>query len=231
MKKPTLLLGTFCAMALAANALQEVKIVRTYKVGEADKYLMTMDMTSAMGAITIKVASTQKVAKVYDNGDADVETTVNSLTVNAMGNEMNPPIPAVTTQKFNKYGMQVGKSVSSDRGGMDFLRYLNVIGDRALKVGETIPIDYKNPDDAKDTAKGNVKIESLTDSVLKMVAYLDITNKQTEGGKPMNVALTSWIDVRDGKPEKVEGVVTNLPANAQGGMQIDKVNFSVVRQK
>lgn len=230
MKTTSLLLGLLlCSGAFAGQ--EEIKLIRTYKLGEIDKYSMTLDMTSQMGQISVKTSMSQKVVKVYDNGDADIETTVTAMSVNAMGNEMNPPAPAPTTSRFNRYGVDISKSKSSrNRMGMDFMKYATMVTEKGLKVGETVPVDYKDPDNPKNTTKGTVKADSLTEGIVKLLINLDVTNEQTGPDKPMHIVMTTYANVSNGKATKVDGVITNLPTGPNGP-QIDKATLTLVLEK
>ncbi len=219
-------------MGCVAFASQDaIKFVRSYKQGESDKYTMNMDMSSAMGEISIKMAMTQTVKKVYDNGDCDMETAVTSLSINAMGNEMSPPAPEPTVQKMNKFGSPVGTAANKGRmGNFDFMKYANALGDKGIKVGETVNVDYKDPDNKKKTTKGTVKLESVTDGVGKLVINLEVTNDQTAEGKPMKVAMVALVIVANGKASKIDGTITNLP-NMGGGPEIEKAVISMALVK
>lgn len=228
--KAILLLGLLtCASAFAAQDV--IKLTRTYKVGDSDKYSMALNMSSAMGEIAVKTAMTQKVIKVYDNGDADIETTITSMSVNAMGNEMSPPAPAPTTGRYNKFGTQIDSGKATrNRMGFDFMKYATMVSEKGFKVGETLQIDYKDPDNPKNTSKGTVKADSVTDGIVKLLVNLDVTNEQTGPDKPMHIVMTTFANVSNGKATKVDGVITNLPAGANGP-QIEKMTLVLTLEK
>src|SRR2546429_185820 len=100
---------------LAAGAMAHqgtFQILHTYKEGEKDTYKMNMDVTlGSMGDATVSMTLTQTIKKVYDNGDADIESKMADMHVLLGGNEVpnagadTPP----STQRFNKYGAPVGE--------------------------------------------------------------------------------------------------------------------------
>jgi hypothetical protein len=110
---------------------------------------------------------------------------------------------------------------------MDFMRYVAYMGEGKAKVGDSIPIDYKDPDNAKNTAKGTVKIESLDNGVAKLIGDLAVTNEQTT--TPMKMKMTSWFDTGLHKATKIVGKITDLPS--QGGMTFDSMDLTMERIK
>ena len=84
-----------------------MQVARTYKVGDVDAYHITMKMEGAM-AMEIAMDSSQKVVSVYDNGDADVETTTSGGRMKGMGMERDLPTGPVQKMRITKFGTPVG---------------------------------------------------------------------------------------------------------------------------
>ncbi len=74
---------------------------------------------------------------------------------------------------------------------------------------------------------GNIKLESVAAGIAKLVSNVSVLSNQSP--TPIKIATTSWIEVATSKPTKVEGTVTDLPA--QNGMQVDTVKFVLERIK
>lgn len=217
------------AMVLGVTAFAQdtIDLTRIYKVGDADKYKMDMKMVGQMGEVTISLDLTQTIKKVYDNGDADIESQSGEVKIVAMGQNINQPGGPASSQRHNKMGQPVGAGKA--KGQMDFMRFATFIGEGKAKVGDTIAIDYKDPDNAKNTAKGSVKIDSVEAGVAKILVDLDVTTENTSAGKPMKMKMTSWYDVASHKPNKMVGKVTNLPET--GGMAMDSMDITMTRIK
>ncbi|MBX7132355.1 MAG: hypothetical protein K1X67_06730 [Fimbriimonadaceae bacterium] len=211
------------ALATAAIAQDTIDLTRLYKVGDVDKYKMDMKMVGQMGEVTVSLDLTQTIKKLYDNGDADIESQSGEVKIVAMGQNMNQPGGPATTQRHNKLGQPVGVKGG---GQMDFMRFATFIGDGKAKVGETVTIDYKDAENPKNTAKGTVKIDSLENGVAKILIDLDVTSPNT-GDKPMKMKMTNWYDVAAHKPNKMVGKITNLPQ--AGGMPMDSVDITMTR--
>lgn len=219
------------ALAVGAWAVQDgMKIARTYKVGEADTYKMAIALESDMGPIDVAMTMKQTVKKVYENGDADLETAVSAMTVNAMGNEMSPPAPPATVQRVNRGGMVVGQGAApAGAGGMragmgmmlNFGRFGAVMTDKALKVGVPVPIE-----DPEGKTKGTVTLQSVADGVAVLNSKLEILIG--DATEPMKVDAKTWIDTSTSKLNKMEGTVTGtLPGQQQ--MPVRQVKMTMTR--
>lgn len=230
MKSKSIIFGV--ALFVCANATQTpVQFERKYKVGEKDTYKMNITASMSMGAAEVSFKMNQTVKKVYDNGDADIETAVTGMTITFGGNEMpGGADPEPTTTKVNKFGTDVGEKKDGPAGmmsQMDFSKYLAAVNGKALEVGKAIDIDVKNEKTKKQEVKGTVKLESLTEGVAKVVSDLEVFT--AESTTPMKIKSTSLMDVATSKANKVQGVVTGMPE--QQGMTIDKVEFTMERVK
>ena len=217
-------------MAAAAFAAQDaIKFVRTYKEGDKDSYKLSMQMSMQGGSADMTMKMTSLVKKVYENGDADIESSVSDMKITFNGQTMSPPAQPPTTTKVNKSGMPVAGSTARGRGmSGDFLRYATFLGEKGIKVGETIDIDQAETADSKTRIKGTLKLESLEEGVAKLIGKFDIWTPEA-GDKPMKVASTSWVDVSTAKPNKVEGTISNVSAGP--GMELDAIQFTMERLK
>ncbi|MCO5298226.1 MAG: hypothetical protein M9921_15365 [Fimbriimonadaceae bacterium] len=219
------------ALMVGAWAAQDgLKFGRTYKVGESDAYSMAIAIESDMGPFDISMKMSQTVKKVYENGDADLETAVTDMTVNAMGNTMNPPAPPATLQRVNNRGVPIGGSTGAPGGGMrggmgmmlNFGRFGGVMTDKEMKVGVPVAID-----DPQGKTKGTVTLQSVADGVAVLVTKLEIT--QGEASQPMKVDAKIWLDTATSKLNKMEGVVSgSLPGQQQVPVQQVKVRMERV---
>lgn len=224
-----LLFGVVVACAVAAQ--DGHKFERKYAVGESDTYSMNMNIESGMGPIDVSMDMTQAVKKVYDNGDADVETTIGSMKVNAMGNEMTPPDPPATTRRMTKRGTPSAEGAGAPAGGgpaggmammLNFTRLGGVMADTPLKLGQAVPFE-----DATSGAKGTVTLESVAEGVAILVTKVEI--KSPDGGNPMKIETRSWIDAASSKLNKLEGTIQNPPGQSQ--MPIESIKVTMTRKK
>lgn len=228
MKAKALLAG-LALISLAVAAQDTIRLTRTFKEGEKDSYKMHSTVTMAMGDADVNFVMEQLVKKVYDNGEADVQTTMDDFHVVVNGNEVPVPAPPVTTMHVDKHGMPI-KVEGGDQtmSRMQFMRFSSLFFDRDLKVGETIPIDYTDPKDEKSHTTGTVQLQSVTSGEAKIVASLKVTSAAST--TPMNVDMTSYVDVASSKPNRLEGIVTNMATETPGGT-ISAMKFTMERQK
>lgn len=224
------LLATLAVASLAAltfAAQEAVSFVRTYKEGESDAYSMKLVMESQMGSIDVQMDMTQTVKKVYENGDADIETKTENMVINAMGQEMRPPASPPTSARMNKFGEPVQTAATQGRMNMDFMRFGTSLGGRSIKVGETINIDSKDEKNPKNRVKGTYTLVSVENGVAKLTSSMQVWNEQT-GDKPIQVDATSYVFTKDSKLQKMEGKVKGLPATGQ--MPVDSMSFTMTKK-
>ena len=227
--KSVLILGAVVACAFAAQ--DGFKFERRYTGGEADTYNMSASLESSLGPIDLAMTMTQAVKKVYDNGDADIETTIESLKVNAMGRERDEPARPPTMSRLNKRGAPIPPAAGTPAGGggqgrmgmfLNFARFAGVMSDAAMKVGVAIPFE-----DVATGTKGTVTLESITDGVAILVSKAEVKN--AEGGAPMTVDTRAWVVTASSKFNKLEGTVKNPPAQPQ--LSIDSIKMTMSRKK
>lgn len=209
------------ALALGASAFASqgdgLRIERKYVLNDSDIYVMKMQMDSPVGPIDLSMDMKETVKKLYDNGDADIESTVSNMVVNVQGREQRPPnTQKGTTVRYTKYGTPVpGQKTGQGMNGMNFMQFGNLMGENSLKVGETRTFDQADKDNPKNHIKGTVKLDSNENGVAKLITSVDIFQNGAE--KPMHVDATSWIETSIGKMKKYEGKVTNLPMGGGAG--------------
>ncbi len=220
------------AVAATAFAVQDqFQLLRKYKEGERDSYKMAVTATMALGAVDMTMNMHQTVKKVYENGDADIETQMADMRMSFGGQEMPAPtenMPAIV-QKLDKMGRPVGQpqgQANPMMSQMSFMRYAGFTGDKALTVGTTIKVDEKDEKEGSHTT-GTILLEKIEGGNAFITADLQVKNKQT-GDSPMKVVMKSQIVTETGKIHKVDGTITNLPDSGQG-MTVDEVKLTMER--
>jgi hypothetical protein len=230
--KSRLLLITLAVCALATAAQDGFKLVRAYKQGDKDTLETTIKINSQMGAMEMSMVSTETVKKVYDNGDADVETQVTSTKMNMMGQTREMPSSPATTQRFNKNGVPIpSKDQKASRGGMNisFVSYSRILGEGELKLNEPFAIDWTDPNDPKSKAKGTVTLIELTGTTAVMKSDMNVWTAES-GNDPIHMVMTATIDRSSGKTNKASGKVDKIPATLTQGFQIDSMEITINRK-
>jgi len=231
MKTKALLFGI--VLAAAAFAAQDaVKFERAFKEGDKDTFRMSAVATTPMGAAEMNMVMSQIVKKIYENGDADIESSVSEMKITFNGMELpegaGPGAPKPTIQRVSKSGVPVSGRSGGGMMGMDFTRYAGMMLDKPLEIGKVYPIEQKDEKNPNSKVEGTVKLDSVTEGVAKLITDLKVFSAQNQA-KPMKVSLVSLIDVASSKPNKIDGTVSDLPE--QGGMPIEGVKFSMTRLK
>jgi hypothetical protein len=226
MKIRSLLFATLLGVVAASQA-QTFDPSRQYKVGMTESYSMTMNMESSMGEISMSMDMKNAIKKVYENGDADVETEVSNMTVSVGGREMNPPAGKPTTQRMSKYGVPVG--ASSSRGG-NFAQMGAFFGDKELKVGEIVSFENTDKENPKRHSKGTAKLVSVENGVATIAVSIDSWSEQAD--KPMHLEGTSQVDATSHSLIRFEGKATNMSGmGGQGGPTITSATIVVTKKK
>lgn len=230
MKRATITLG-IALVAAAFGTQQAISLQHAYKEGDKDTYVFNITATTQMGAADVNMTMNQLVKKVYENGDADIESTYTEFKILFNGNEIPVPTPPTATSRFSKSGLPISTSQKGGMmGGMSFMKYSTMMFDKPMTVGQVIPIDEKDPKDGT-TVKGTVKVDSVADGVAKLISHMEITPAKAE--KPMKLDVTTYLDVATAKPNRLEGTATDLPADVagSGGPPVESVKFVMERKK
>ncbi len=216
---------------LASAAPQALQFARTYVVGDSDSYHMQMKMEGQM-AMEMNMDMTQKVTKVYDNGDADIESTVTGGKMAMMGRDLPIPSGKATTARISKYGGMVsGGPAGRSAMGMDFAKYARSLPKEGITVGQTINIDEAGPEGEKVHLKGSTKLESIDEGVAKLHTVLDMSSEKAPG-TPMHMDFLTFVETASSKMKRVEGKITNLTgaAGMPAGMKIDSITMVMERK-
>src|SRR5688572_1106592 len=154
--KARALLFVFVLAAAALASLQDsVQFARAFKQGDKDKYSLKINTAMAMGAVDISMVMSQEIMKVHENGDADQKTSLTEMKVFMNGTDISQMAAGMgagagtgVTTRINKLGMPVEKAKAAAAGPMGGMSQLvgmgAMLGDKPMKVGETIPINVSD---------------------------------------------------------------------------------------
>jgi hypothetical protein len=225
MKTRSILFAIFVGAAISASAQTTFNPAHTYKEGATDAYAVKVNATTSMGAITMTMDTTQTVKKVYENGDADIESAIANMSVSMNGQEF--PVPnggkSSTTTKMNKFGLPL--STSGQSRGVNFGQFGSFVGDKELKVGETFTFDNPNPQNPKNHTKGTIKLLSINDGKAKFTMSIDVITEGAE--KPMHLDGNMTADAANGKMLHFDGKVKDLPAQGGQGPAVSAADFTM----
>jgi len=221
--KLTLLCLGLVAISMAGQ--NTVRFTRHQAVGDHDTFKISITGTAQMGDMDINLTETRTVKKVYDNGDADVETATTELKVSMGGNDFPVPLPPPTTIKMDKNGVPIGEQ-KGPGSGMNFSKYAAAFYDRDLKVGDTINVDQASPD-GKEKTTGTVKLDSVANGEAKLTADLVTTLPDLDG--PAKLHMDMFMDTASSKPNRMEATVSSMPLRQ--GMVLNNVKMTYERVK
>lgn len=216
-----LLLGS-----IAISQAQTFNPERKYKEGQADAYSMKINMSSSMGELGLSMKMKNTVKKVYENGDADIETAITDMVMNMAGNEMKPPAGKPTSVKMNKFGVPVNAPKS---GGMNFGQITSFIGDKEMTVGQSYPFEIAEKENPNNKMKGVAKLVSVEGGVATVFVTAEKWTDKID--KPMKFEGTSTIDTATTTLIKFEGKATDMPSMGAGAPTITSATFLMERIK
>ena len=216
------------AIALTLSSQDSVKLQRTFKVGEVDKYQAKLSLATEIGDVDLHLKTSQTVKSVSETGEAELEGEILELKTMINGAEMPPPannFDKKTTFKVDRNGVPDANTASGGFG-FSFLNFAGMVGDKPLTVGQKSPIDIQDPKDPKRKVTGDVLLESLRDGEAKLVSHLEI--QMPENARTLKVDVTSFVEVANGKLKKASGTASGVAAI---GADVKAIQFSIERIK
>ncbi|HTQ09991.1 MAG TPA: hypothetical protein VMI31_07980 [Fimbriimonadaceae bacterium] len=215
-----LLLGASLAIARAQTFHPRHK----YVTGDSDTYAVTVKAQTTNGEIDVSSDTTRKVAKVYDNGDADIETSVKGLSITVGGQQFPAPEQAPTTTRVNPLGLAVAGPKSRS---LSFVQFGMYFGDQDLSVGQTNTFEHTDDANKGNHYKATVKLVSLDAGK----ATIGVTADNWTAGQeaPMHLEGTAVVDATTDRLISFTGTAKNLPP-MMGGITISSADFSMTRR-
>lgn len=227
-----------------ARAEDAYALKRVYKAGETDRYktVMTMEAETPQGAMKVEttMVMSHTTKEVKEDGTVVVVRKVESGAINING--MERPLPNVgqeTTLTLDKTGKVVKREGGDPPGRPSFGRMLgltnvDVYPDHPLKIGEEWKFEFQPEEEAKEKAKGVLKIlgvEPKSDEVpaeaLKVNVKVEMPLTTPQGDMMVKVDVTTLVEKETGKELKSEGMITGV----QFGPVEPKINIKRTRVK
>jgi hypothetical protein len=184
MQSRTLGLGLLLVAATCTAGQQRYFFTRKYVVGQTDRYVMNSSVTSPM-AMTMSMTLSQRVKKVYPNGDADVEIKTSAMQMTMNGKSM--PVSAggaqkseqTTVTRLNKFGTPVaGANSQSAMMGMDMGMGSGISGlEKGLPLGQTVPFHGK-PGQQGAAMSGTNRLSSVKNGIARIDQTYDMSMGQ-----------------------------------------------------
>jgi hypothetical protein len=212
------LLLTLATFVIASQST--VHLTRHIQLGEENKYKVHFSGSAVFGDLDVTQTKDEKVVKVYDNGDADVLTTILSRQIlvndSKISRKMDPP----STERVDKNGVPLDPK-DQESGGDQLTNCVSVLFDRDLKVGDTIKVDKAS---GKDKTTGSFKIVSLDEGELRAEANLKITRVDDD---PTTFKGTFLVNIADSKLDKINGSFENFDIGE--GHSLDDGKYTIER--
>ena len=211
-----------------ATPQESVRLQRTFRVGEADRYQAKLSLATEVGDVDIHLKTQQTVKSVSDNGEAELEGEILELKTMINGAEITGPANAAnrkTTFKVDRFGVPT-TSGGTGGFGFSFLNFAGMVGDKPLIVGQKTPVTIQDPKEAKRKVIGDVLLESVKDGEAKLVSSWEV--HLPENQKPLKIDMTSFVEVSSGKLKKASGTASGI---ASVNANVQAIQFSIERVK
>lgn len=212
-------------LAVASVNAQQLA-ARKYAVGDIDRYDVVVKADTSHGELLQTSRLIQKVVKVYENGEADVESSTSDVKASLGGISamIGDGKISAATARFNKYGVPV---VNAETGASTiYASQYALLGIESVKdivKGKEFPIDEKK---TGGNIKGMSKIVSVEGSTVNVLSNLTVT--ATAGQEPMKLRATSVLDYSNSRILKFElEILTGLPRVS--AFQLDNFKITMTR--
>ncbi|HVT13814.1 MAG TPA: hypothetical protein VHE55_16245 [Fimbriimonadaceae bacterium] len=192
--------------------------VHKYTAGSKSEYAFKLTAKTSLGDVVLTADIAQAVAKVYENGDADIETAVKNTALTIDGSPGPAQDQPATTIKMDRFGTPLTKpegAAAGRSGRLNFLRYGLYYGEKALAAGDTYTIDRKEKDDPSIQAKGTGKLLGIEGGKARFQVSVDVTSPQSD--KPMHMDATATVDSATGMLIELNGQLKDMPIGSSGG--------------
>ena len=222
--KTTLLL--LAGLLIAAAPQAPVTFARTYKVGEVDKYKLDLDVQGIVH-YQMQAEIVRTVKKTYDDGSADIETTVQDVHAKVNGEDQPSQglAPQPATRKFDKSGAPIGGDPNPN--GLDFMRFAAILPAKPIGEGGKEPVSVVDPDHPTSAIVGNITLDSVKDGKANLSADLTVSDGSHQ--QPMKVKSKSIVDIASGKLDTIDGTLDTIPGLES--LQIKSAKFTITREQ
>lgn len=194
---------TACALlSLSAAIAQEYTLKLNVKEGDTFKYRMSMEIDFGGQLVFVTTTVTNKVLKVEENGNTQMESASSEMVVKFGDQEMPQPASPATKMTFKPNG-----SVAKVEGGDGMMQQMNasqmVYPEKPIKVGDKWSETVKNAVGELKIDYEFVGVEKVGDTEtvkIKMTAR-SVNAKEGEG---YSADGFNWIDPKTGMLVKME---------------------------
>jgi len=194
---------TACALlSLSAAIAQEYTLKLNVKEGDTFKYRMSMEIDFGGQLVFVTTTVTNKVLKVEENGNTQMESASSEMVVKFGDQEMPQPASPATKMTFKPNG-----SVAKVEGGDGMMQQMNasqmVYPEKPIKVGDKWSETVKNAVGELKIDYEFVGVEKVGDTEavkIKMTART-VNAKEGEG---YSADGFTWVDPKTGMLVKME---------------------------
>lgn len=221
------LLVAYLALAGFVSAQDSITLRRTFEKGDRDTYAARFSIKIPAGDVDISLRTRQTVGKTFDNGEAELESQLLELKTQLNGESIDRA-SAGQSEKIVYRVDAMGRPLTEPEKsafGFRILQYAGLLADRSLCPGESADVAWTDPQRSKRRLSGRVTLASADAKVAKLISTWEVDAEN--GGAPMQIAMTSFIDRASGKLERASGTITGTGGEAQ----VEAIQFSIERQK
>lgn len=211
-----------CLIPLQAQ--EPLVIQKLFKVGDKERHATKMSMSMPFGEIDVHLKTEQRVLRLFENGDAELESELLEIRFLVNGEPSSVPGGAAnrkTQFRVDRTGMPVHAAVESGFG-FNFLQFAGLLGNRPLELGKKTLVEWKDSTDPKRRASGSITLESIVEGVASLISNWEIFTPA--GEKPLKIDMTSQVEIGTGKLQKASGSITGAVPK---GSEVTAIQFSM----
>ncbi len=203
-------------LALAAltvmvkTSADPVALTHQYKEGQTLSFKISVDVDAGGQTLSLGGTINEKVKKLLEKGEADVEVTVTD--VKAPDGFGGGTAPAAQTMKADSHGMFVGAKFKEMEAMIAIVGVASYVPVKPVAVGESFPIEWKSTDYAS-SGKGTIKEIKEVDGKKIAVVTTKVDVTPTDDS-PATLEFTSEFDLATGVLLKAEGTAKSDQFNA-----------------
>jgi len=217
----THLLASLVLFSNLAAPQDSIQLLKVFTVGEKERHSTKLSLKVAVGDVDVQLKTEQRVLKVFSNGDAELESELLDMKVTVNGEATPANQGGRSSAKFRVNAIGFPVQAPQDSGmGFNFLQFVGLVADKPLKPQVKTPVEWVNPNNSKQKAKGAITLESIADGDAKLVSTWEIYMPSSD--KPLKIDMTSFVEIKTGKLKKASGTIVG--ASAQG-TEVQAIQF------
>lgn len=211
-------------LASIATASDPISIQIHYQVGQSSDYQFTAHIEGER-SVDVSAEVSQLVVKVYDDGRADIITSVGNPQIKVMGRvtRLNPPSPSFG--RYDTSGRLLTNTTALPVVGFDMVELLALRPQQPMAIGESASLKLGGLKSLRRRATGSLNLNGVQSGIAQFSG--DIQMSYPGQLRPVPMAISAGFDVTSGAMVSLEGQLSHLKMAGLSGETTTK--FSLLK--